>query len=63
MDIRALLVELKIVGLPKYCRSSSFETEKVWPVLCSKALLAAKIGIGGDRRKSIKRIDWIYRSG
>jgi hypothetical protein len=51
------------MGLPKYCRSSSFETEKVWPVLCSKALLAAKIGIGGDRRKSIKRIDWIYRSG
>jgi hypothetical protein len=47
---------------PKYCRSFSFETEKVWPVLCSKALLAAKIGIGDDRRKSIKRSDRTYQS-
>jgi hypothetical protein len=39
------------MGLPKYCRSFSFETEKVWPVLCSKAVLAAKIGIGGEDHK------------
>ena len=37
--------------------------KEVWPVLCSKALLAEKIGIGGDHRKSINRSDWIYRSG
>src|SRR5271156_6502520 len=51
-----------MIWLPKYCRSTRFEPDEFKQVLGSKTVLGPKIGIGGNRCKSISRIDRFYQS-
>jgi hypothetical protein len=46
---------------PKILPPATVETDEFQQNLGSETVLAAKIGIGGERRKSINRSDHTYR--